>query len=76
MISNSQLEDLYVVPEHRKNGLGKRLFGYLGEVAKERGCKRVEWRVLKVSSRITGVPVPDPSPGLSSLALDIQRFSY
>ncbi|KAL1406171.1 Peroxygenase 1 [Vanrija albida] len=38
------LEDLYVVPEHRGGGLGKTLFGYLGEVAKERGCQRVEWR--------------------------------
>lgn len=35
------------MPEHRGGGLGKTLFGYLGEVAKERGCQRVEWRVLK-----------------------------
>ncbi|ORX34167.1 acyl-CoA N-acyltransferase [Kockovaella imperatae] len=41
------LEDLYVKPDHRANGLGKRLFGELGAVAKERGCGRVEWRVLK-----------------------------
>lgn len=44
-----QLEDLYVKPEHRGSGLGKRLFGYLGEVALERGCERVEWSVLNVS---------------------------
>ncbi|EIW72715.1 hypothetical protein TREMEDRAFT_25423 [Tremella mesenterica DSM 1558] len=41
------LEDLYVKPEHRAHGLGKRLFGELGAVAKERGCQRIEWRVLK-----------------------------
>ncbi|WWC68478.1 uncharacterized protein I206_102407 [Kwoniella pini CBS 10737] len=41
------LEDLYVKPEYRAHGLGKRLFGELGHIAQERGCKRVEWRVLK-----------------------------
>ncbi|KAK1927700.1 acyl-CoA N-acyltransferase [Papiliotrema laurentii] len=41
------LEDLYVKPEHRAKGLGKRLFGELGAIAKEKGCTRVEWRVLK-----------------------------
>lgn len=32
----------------RNMGIGKRLFGELGQIAKDRGCKRVEWRVLKV----------------------------
>ncbi|WRT65852.1 uncharacterized protein IL334_002803 [Kwoniella shivajii] len=41
------LEDLYVKPEYRSKGLGKRFFGELGYIANERGCKRVEWRVLK-----------------------------
>ncbi|KAK6907523.1 acetyltransferase [Kwoniella mangroviensis CBS 10435] len=41
------LEDLYVKPEYRAQGLGKRFFGELGHIAQERGCKRVEWRVLK-----------------------------
>ncbi|WWC88009.1 uncharacterized protein L201_002911 [Kwoniella dendrophila CBS 6074] len=41
------LEDLYVSPEYRAQGLGKRLFGELGHIASEKGCKRVEWRVLK-----------------------------
>lgn len=44
-----QLEDLFVKEEHRAQGLGKRLFGELGAIAKERNCGRVEWRVLKVS---------------------------
>lgn len=43
-----QLEDLFVSEEHRAHGLGKRLFGELGHIAKERKCGRVEWRVLKV----------------------------
>ncbi|KAL7423745.1 Peroxygenase 1 [Cryptotrichosporon argae] len=41
------LEDLYVSPEHRGGGLGKLLFGHLGEEARARDCLRVEWRVLK-----------------------------
>ncbi len=45
----AQLEDLYVSPDDRARGLGKRFFGELGVIAKERGCGRVEWRVLKVS---------------------------
>ncbi|TYJ55885.1 hypothetical protein B9479_003408 [Cryptococcus floricola] len=41
------LEDLYVKPSERNLGLGKRLFGELGVIAKEKGCQRMEWRVLK-----------------------------
>jgi len=40
------LEDLYVEPEARGRGLGKCLLSYLGHLAKERGCGRVEWCVL------------------------------
>ena len=46
-----QLEDLYIKEKHRGGGQGKRLFGELGAIAKQRGCARVEWRVLKVSDR-------------------------
>lgn len=49
ILTKTQLEDLYVSPEDRGKGLGKRLFGELGSIARERGCQRVEWRVLKVS---------------------------
>lgn len=45
----TQLEDLFVDEKHRAKGLGKRLFGELGKLAKEKNCGRVEWRVLKVS---------------------------
>ncbi len=40
------LEDLYVRPQHRGRGLGKRLFGRVGAIARERGCGRYEWEVL------------------------------
>lgn len=42
-----QLEDLFVSPECRGLGIGKALFGYLGRIAKEKDCGRVDWSVLK-----------------------------
>ena len=40
------LEDLYVRPEFRKNGIGKALLNYLIELARQKNCGRVEWVVL------------------------------
>lgn len=40
------LEDLYVRPEYRGKGYGKRLFAYLAQIAAKRGCERLEWWVL------------------------------
>jgi len=40
------LEDLYVKPEFRGQGLGKALLLHLARVARERGCGRMEWAVL------------------------------
>lgn len=40
------LEDLYVRPSHRGQGLGKALLLSLVDVARERGYGRVEWAVL------------------------------
>lgn len=40
------LEDLYVKPEFRGAGVGKRLLAHLARLAKERGCGRLEWWVL------------------------------
>ena len=40
------LEDLYVRPAHRGNGLGRALLEHLGHLAAERGCGRFEWSVL------------------------------
>lgn len=40
------LEDLYVVPRWRGQGIGKRLFARLAAIAVERRCGRLEWWVL------------------------------
>lgn len=40
------LEDLFVYPALRGNGIGKALLLRLTEIARERGCGRLEWSVL------------------------------
>jgi GNAT superfamily N-acetyltransferase len=40
------LEDLFVVPEHRSQGVGRALLVALARVAVERDCGRLEWSVL------------------------------
>jgi GNAT superfamily N-acetyltransferase len=40
------LEDLFVLPEVRRRGVGGALLRRLGELAAERGCGRLEWSVL------------------------------
>ena len=40
------LEDLYVKPEFRGQGIGQKLLAYLARLAKERNCGRLEWWVL------------------------------
>ena len=40
------LEDLYVRPEHRGRGIGRRLLRHLARIARDRGCCRFEWSVL------------------------------
>ena len=40
------LEDLFVPPEYRTNGIGTALMTRLIEIAKERNYGRVEWAVL------------------------------
>ncbi len=40
------LEDLYVLPEYRGRGYGKGLITALANMAKERGCGRLEWWCL------------------------------
>jgi len=40
------LEDLFVDPEHRGQGIGKALLVKLARISMERGCGRVEWAVL------------------------------
>jgi GNAT superfamily N-acetyltransferase len=40
------LEDLFVKPEWRRHGFGRRLLSELARIAVERGCGRLEWAVL------------------------------
>lgn len=40
------LEDIFVIPEMRGNGVGKKLLKRLAQIAKENDCARFEWSVL------------------------------
>ncbi|GAB6282389.1 MAG: GNAT family N-acetyltransferase [Ignavibacterium sp.] len=40
------LEDIFVKPEFRSKGIGKKLFLYLVELAVKNNCGRFEWAVL------------------------------
>ena len=40
------LEDLFVMPEYRRLGIGKAILSYLAQLAVARGCGRLEWSVL------------------------------
>ena len=40
------LEDLYVVPSERGNGVGKSLLKHLAQIAVQKDCGRFEWSVL------------------------------
>ena len=40
------LEDLFVLPEYRHQGLGKALLKKLARLTAERGCGRLEWACL------------------------------
>ena len=41
------LEDIFVLDEYRRQGVGKRMFDFLKETAKHEGCGRIEFTVLK-----------------------------
>ncbi|MEH1854505.1 MAG: GNAT family N-acetyltransferase [Nostoc sp.] len=40
------LEDLFVLPEYRRQGIGKALLTKVAQIALERDCGRLEWSVL------------------------------
>lgn len=40
------LEDVYVAPEHRRQGIGKAILSHLASLAVRRDCGRFEWSVL------------------------------
>jgi GNAT superfamily N-acetyltransferase len=59
------LEDLFVRPEFRGRGVGKRLLAWLAGTALERGCGRLEWAVLDWNEPSIGF-----YKGLGAVALD------
>lgn len=40
------LEDLFVLPEYRRKGVGKGIFKQLARIAVEQGCGRIDWWCL------------------------------
>lgn len=40
------LEDLFVQPDRRGQGIGKALLRELARIARQRGCARIDWAVL------------------------------
>jgi GNAT superfamily N-acetyltransferase len=40
------LEDVFVLPEYRRQGVGKALMNSVIKIARDRGCGRLEWSVL------------------------------
>jgi GNAT superfamily N-acetyltransferase len=40
------IEDLFVLPEYRRQGIGKALLTKVAQIAVERNCGRLEWSVL------------------------------
>lgn len=45
------LEDVYVRPQFRKRGLGRRLIEAVARIGAERGCGRFEWAALNWNER-------------------------
>lgn len=44
------VEDLFVLPDYRRQGIGKSLLIYLAQLAIKRGVGRIEWSVLDWNS--------------------------
>lgn len=52
--SGIYIEDLYVKPEFRGNGIGQKMLAYLAQLAKNRKCGRLEWSVLNWNETAIG----------------------
>lgn len=71
------MEDLFVLTDFRKTGVGSKLFAFCVQEAERRGCGRMEWNVLNWNSqaidfyqRRRGVPVS----GMVPYRLDEEHF--
>ncbi len=60
------LEDIFVIPEYRKEGIGQEVFKYLVKEAVKNNCGRMEWSVLnwnepaiKFYEKIGAVPLKE-----------------
>jgi GNAT superfamily N-acetyltransferase len=60
------LEDLFVEPTHRGQGIGKALLIEIAKIAKDRNCGRLEWAVLDWNApaidfyrRLGAIPLDD-----------------
>jgi GNAT superfamily N-acetyltransferase len=40
------LEDFFVLPEYRRDGIGSQLFDAVVQIARDRGVRRMDWQVL------------------------------
>ena len=70
------LEDLFVLPEHRRGGLGAKFFAELRKVGRRAGCCRMEWIVLdwnKPARRFYAKLGAKPQSGWSLYQLDLGR---
>ena len=41
------LEDFFILPEFRRDGIGSQLFDRVVQIAKERNVRRMDWQVLE-----------------------------
>jgi GNAT superfamily N-acetyltransferase len=41
------IEDLFILKEYRRGGIGQKMFDFIKKLAKQRKCGRIEWTVLK-----------------------------
>lgn len=48
------LEDIFVLPDYRRSGIGKALLGEVAKIAHARGCGRLEWSVLNWNASAIG----------------------
>lgn len=44
--SNLYVEDFFIKENHRRKGIGKQIFSFIVDLAKERNCERIEWCTL------------------------------